>query len=69
MYDLYEKEQELEHFFRRMLGELYIRTQDNLDFYRLSSPKEKYEYISLTQPELIKRVSVAHISSYIGVAK
>jgi len=67
--ELYSRFPEIEILCRRILGSLLIETNDQLDFYKLHTPLERYQYLIKNKPQMIKRIPVSQLSSYIGVAR
>jgi CRP-like cAMP-binding protein len=55
---LYSEFSEIEFLCRKILG-----------FYKLHSHAERYEYLVKNKPEMIRRIPVSQLSSYIGVAR
>lgn len=53
----------------RKLTELYyIRNEAQANALRLLSAKERYQQLLNTQPQLLQRVSLGHIASYLGIS-
>lgn len=56
------------------LGKLCLRLtasklEQHADLFKLLTPAERYEYIEENYPELLQRVSLTHLSSYLGIAR
>jgi len=52
----------------RMLAEHgYQQVNEKLELMQFLTPEERYLYILDTRPELFERVSLAHLSSYLGI--
>ena len=55
---------------RRLLTEKEcLRLSDRASSLSFESALEKYKYLLMSQPEIIKRVSIQHIASYLGVSR
>lgn len=55
---------------RRLLTEKEcLRLSDRASSLSFESALEKYKYLLKSQPEIIQRVSIQHIASYLGVSK
>jgi CRP-like cAMP-binding protein len=66
---LYSECSEIEFLCRKILGTFLIESNEQIDFYKLHSPAERYEYLVKNRPEMIRRIPVSQLSSYIGVAR
>ena len=67
--ELYNQSRALETFLRRILASLLIESNERIELLKLSSPTERYRFLLKSNPELIRRISVTHLSSYLGVAR
>jgi len=67
--DLYTKMREAETFGRTIVEQVLMRQDEYANMFRLFSGKERYQYLLDTRPEIIQRVSLSQIASYIGVAR
>lgn len=45
------------------------RQEKQLDMYRLLTAEQRYHYLEENQPELLQRVSLTQLASYLGVAR
>lgn len=54
---------------RRILEQIAITEQKYASLFTLYSPKERYLYILRNHPELIQRVPLKYLASYLGVAR
>ena len=45
------------------------KQEKQLELYRLLTARQRYEYLEKNQPEIIQRVSLTQLSSYLGVAR
>ena len=66
---LYENFVEFNIVGRRLTELYYIRNEAQANSLRMLSAKERYEQLIRTQPQILQRVSLSHISSYLGVSR
>jgi CRP-like cAMP-binding protein len=67
--ELYSHSSEIELLCRRILGTFLIESNEQVAFYKLNSPIERYEFLIKNKPQMIQRISNSQLSSYIGVAR
>jgi CRP-like cAMP-binding protein len=67
--DLYTKMRDAETFGRTIVEQVLMRQDEYANMFRLFSGKERYQYLLRTRPEIIQRVSLSQIASYIGIAR
>jgi CRP-like cAMP-binding protein len=67
--ELYSRSTEIELLCRKILGTFLIESNEQIAFYKLHSPIERYEFLIKNKPQMIQRISVSQLSSYIGVAR
>lgn len=67
--ELYRVSQEIESFGRKIVEMLSIRQEEYSHLFTLYDAKERYEYLLKNHPEIIQRVSLSQISSYLGVTR
>ncbi|MBC9911393.1 Crp/Fnr family transcriptional regulator [Chitinophaga varians] len=56
-------------FGRERLELLAIAGETHADWLKTHSPEERYQYILTHHPELVQRVSLTQLSSYIGISR
>lgn len=66
---LYKESPEIESFGRKLLEQLLIAQEEHANLFKIFKPEERYKYLQTNKPELLQRVSLSQISSYIGVAR
>jgi CRP-like cAMP-binding protein len=54
---------------KQSLEMIAARQERQLELYRLLKTKDRYEYLEKNQPEILQRVTLTHLSSYLGVAR
>ncbi len=66
---LYHQSREIESLGRRIVEELLITQEEHLALLRISSPEDRYRQILKTNPELLQRLSLTQLASYLGMAR
>lgn len=66
---LYAQSPEIESFGRTLLEHLLIEQEEQATFFRLYSPAERYQYLVVHRPQMLQRVSLSQLSSYLGVSR
>lgn len=66
---LYQVSTEIESFGRKLLEQLLIHQEEHINLLTLYSPAERYQYLRLNKPELLQRISLSQLASYLGVAR
>lgn len=54
---------------KRSLELIAAKQEKQLELYRLLTAKQRYEHLEKYQPEMLQRVSLTQLSSYLGVAR
>lgn len=67
--DLYTLSPEIESFGRKLLEQLLIAQEEHSTVFKIYSPKERYHYLQNTRPELLQRISLSQLASYLGIAR
>jgi CRP/FNR family transcriptional regulator, anaerobic regulatory protein len=66
---LYLKYPEFNLIGRLLLERYYIELEERTFSFQMQSAKERYQEILNNQPELLKRASLGHIASYLGISQ
>jgi CRP-like cAMP-binding protein len=66
---LYRQSGELESFGRKLMERLLIRQEDHSNLFKLYNPAERYHYIVKYYPNLLQRVSLSQLASYLGISR
>lgn len=66
---LYERFVEFNVIGRRLTELYYIRNEAQANSLRMFSAKQRYEQLIQNQPQLLNRISLSHISSYLGISR
>jgi CRP-like cAMP-binding protein len=54
---------------RRLLGRILMDSSAHNNLLRIYSPAERYQYIAQNNPQLLQRVSLSQLASYLGVTR
>lgn len=60
---------EIEIVGKRNLQMIAAKQEKQLELYRLLTASQRYEYLERYQPEILQRVSLTYLSSYLGIAR
>lgn len=63
------KTPEIESLGKKCLRLTAGKLEQHSDLFKLYSPLERYEFIEKNQPELLQRVSLTNLSSYLGITR
>jgi CRP-like cAMP-binding protein len=66
---LYDRSVELERWGKALLEDLLVKEQAHADFFKLFSPEDRYAWLLRRDPQVIQRVSLSRLASYIGVSR
>lgn len=67
--NLYKKGPEIESFGRTVLEQLLIAQEEHTNLFKLFTPGERYKYLQNNKSQMIQRISLSQISSYLGVTR
>lgn len=67
--DLYKTSPEIESFGRKLLEQLLIAHEEHSNLFKLYTPTERYHYLITHKPQMIERISLSQIASYLGIAR
>jgi CRP-like cAMP-binding protein len=66
---LYSQSSEIELLCRKILGTFLLESNEQIDFFKLHTPMERYNFLVKNKPEMIKKIPVSQLASYLGVAR
>ena len=66
---LYNASPEIESFGRKLLEQLLISQEEHINLFKLFTPTERYHFLQTNKPQIIQRISLSQLSSYLGVAR
>lgn len=67
LYDLYRKYHEIESIGRQMTEHYCLMMEERITSLQTLTAQERYEQLLQLFPELLQRVSLGHIASYLGI--
>jgi CRP-like cAMP-binding protein len=67
--NLYKASAEIESFGRKLLEQLVISREEQTKLFIIYSPAERYKYLQANKPEILQRISLSQLASYLGVAR
>jgi CRP-like cAMP-binding protein len=67
--ELYNVSQEIESFGRKLLEQLLIAREEHTNLFKMYSPKERYQYLQTAKSQLLQRISLSQLASYLGMAR
>ena len=67
--ELYKGSPEIGSFGRVLLEQLLMAQEEHANLFKLFTPAERYNYLQTNHPQLLQRVSLSQIASYLGVAR
>lgn len=59
----------LSTFIRRIAIRILFATEEHHNMMMMNSPADRYRYLLEKKPELIQRISLTHLASYIGITR
>lgn len=66
---LYNLSSQIESFGRKLLEQIIIIKEEYSNLFKYSSATQKYRYLQEHQPEMLQRISLSQLSSYLGVSR
>ena len=66
---LYHVSAEIESFGRKLLEQLLIASEEHANLFKMFSPTERYQYLLTDKPEMLQRISLSQLASYLGIAR
>lgn len=67
--ELYKESAEIESFGRKLLEQLLIALEEHANLFKIYSPTERYQYLQANKPEILQRISLSQLASYLGIAR
>ena len=69
LFNLYDKYPEIERLFRLIFESAYVGTVDRIEGIQFHSAEERYNALMKEAPDVIKRVPLKYIASYLGITQ
>jgi CRP-like cAMP-binding protein len=66
---LYKISPEIESFGRKLLEQLLMELEEHTHLFKIYSPTERYQYLQTHKPEILQRISLSQLASYLGIAR
>lgn len=67
--DLYDDFPEIERLFRKIFESAYVDTVNRIESIQFHTAEERYEDLLHSSPDILQRVSLKHIASYLGITQ
>ncbi|MDJ1473631.1 Crp/Fnr family transcriptional regulator [Cytophagaceae bacterium DM2B3-1] len=65
----YQLSPEIESFGRKLLEMLVAQQEEQMALFQLLTAQERYEHLLRYQPQVVQRISLTQIASYLGIAR
>jgi CRP-like cAMP-binding protein len=69
LFNLYDKYPEIERLFRLIFESAYVGTVDRIEGIQFHTAEERYNALIKEAPDVIKRVPLKYIASYLGITQ
>lgn len=69
LFKLYDNFPEIERLFRLIFESAYVGTVDRIEGIQFHSAEERYNALIKEAPDVIKRIPLKHIASYLGITQ
>jgi len=69
LFKLYDKHPEIERLFRLIFEVAYVGTVDRIEGMQFHTAEERYNALMKEAPDVLKRVPLKHIASYLGITQ
>lgn len=67
LFELYDTFPDLERLFRKIFEDSYVKTVKRIENLQFYTPEERYSNLVKAQPDLLQRVPLKYIASYLGI--
>ncbi len=69
LFSLYDSFHDLERLFRKIFEDAYVKTVNRLESLQFHTAEERYHNLIQDQPDVLQRVPLKHIASYLGITQ
>ncbi|WP_159471371.1 Crp/Fnr family transcriptional regulator [Dyadobacter sp. 3J3] len=68
LYELFSRSVEVDTMGRRLMEEILGRQEEQAQLFKLHTARERYQYMCKIQPQILERIPLIHIASYLGIS-
>ncbi|SEF40671.1 Crp/Fnr family transcriptional regulator [Algoriphagus boritolerans] len=69
LFSLFDQFAEIERLFRKIIEQAYVNTVIRMEAIQFHPAEERYAQLLAEKPNLIQRISLKHIASYLGITQ
>ncbi|OOG77812.1 Crp/Fnr family transcriptional regulator [Algoriphagus sp. A40] len=69
LFSLFDTFPEIERLFRKIIEQAYVATVNRMEAIQFHPAEERYAQLMDEKPDLIRRISLKHIASYLGITQ
>ncbi|MDF2438446.1 MAG: cyclic nucleotide-binding protein [Bacteroidota bacterium] len=69
LFQLFDQFPELERLFRKIIESSYVNTVNRIESLQFNTAEERYNTLIRQAPDVIKRIPLKYISSYLGITQ
>ncbi|UJP66980.1 Crp/Fnr family transcriptional regulator [Mongoliitalea daihaiensis] len=69
LFDLYDTSPEIERLFRKIFEAAYVDTVNRIESIQFHTAEERYHDLITSSPDILQRVPLKHIASYLGITQ
>jgi CRP-like cAMP-binding protein len=69
LFELFDEHPSIERLFRKIIEQQYVKTIQRIESLQFQTPEERYRQLTAEQPDILKRVPLKHIASYLGITQ
>jgi CRP-like cAMP-binding protein len=67
--ELCKESKEMLLFSRRLVTRLLVEVEEHSSMFKIYTPTERYHYLEKNNPQLLQRVSLSQLASYLGITR
>jgi len=68
LYTLFSKSREIDSMGRKLMEGILARQEEQAKLFKLNTARKRYDYMQRIQPQVLQRVPLERIASYLGVS-
>jgi CRP-like cAMP-binding protein len=69
LFELFDQHPDLERLFRKIIESAYVETVNRIENIQFHSAEERYAQLITNNPDMIRRIPLKHIASYLGITQ